>query len=229
MKRPHPSSPLRSRRVLAGSIAAALCAFLGQASSVAAPLYWDTNGNVAGSGDPTGTWGTDLFWTSSAAGTTATGGYVSGSDVIFSAGTTGLTGTVTVGATQIANSITFDDNVVFTLTGGTGLTLGGTTGQGIFVAAGDNVPNTINTPITLDPLAVLPVQNAGTGLLTLTNLTGAATTGVQTVTFSAPNTGGLTVAGIIGNGVGGGAIAVTVNSTGSGVTSLTGRIPLPAG
>src|SRR6185369_8955501 len=90
-----------SRLTLAGrwasvaSIALAL-AWLPQQSR-AASAYWDANGSAAGAGGPTpaGTWGTDNFWSTSSAGTAATGAWISGDTAIFSAGTD-ASGTFTV-------------------------------------------------------------------------------------------------------------------------------------
>src|SRR5688572_16452580 len=50
-------------------------------------LYWDSNGSTAGAGaTPTGTWGTDNFWSSVFDGTAATGPWIADLDAVFSAG-----------------------------------------------------------------------------------------------------------------------------------------------
>ncbi len=102
----------------------------------AATQYWDTNGPTAGAGGstPTGTWGIDNYWSTSSAGTAATGGWGSGNAAIFSAGTD-ATGTfsIAVDSTQTASSLTFEEGTV-SLSGGT-ITLSGA-GAGVAVNAG---------------------------------------------------------------------------------------------
>ena len=77
--------------------------------------YWDANGNTAGAGgpSPTGTWGTDSFWSASATGEDATAAYVLASDPVFSAGAD-ATGpfTVTLAGQQDAGSVTFQEGNV---------------------------------------------------------------------------------------------------------------------
>src|SRR4051794_18243448 len=53
-----------------------------------ATAYWDSDGNNSGAGGatPIGTWGTDLFWSSSANGDVATVGWNAGDTAVFSAG-----------------------------------------------------------------------------------------------------------------------------------------------
>lgn len=191
----------------------------------AATYYWDTNGSTAGSGAATGTWdGSTAFWTTDSTGLTAPGVSLTTSldDLIFSAGTTGTTGTVTVSGAQLANSITFDDNVAVTLSGGTSITLGGSSNSGIFVASGDNAANTISTPVILNAsTTTFAFTNNGTGLLTVGAITGSATSGTQTINLSSTSSGGITLSGIIGNGSGGGNVALVVNNTGAGVTTLS--------
>jgi autotransporter-associated beta strand protein/parallel beta-helix repeat protein len=83
-------------------------------------LYWDANGAIAGAGGPTptGTWGTDSFWSSVFDGTAATGGWVSGLNAIFAAGTDANgTYTVTVSGTQDPGSVSIEEGNV-TLSGG---------------------------------------------------------------------------------------------------------------
>jgi autotransporter-associated beta strand protein len=94
-------------------------------------LYWDANGPVVGAGGatPAGTWGSGTFWSTNATGSLATVGYVSGSDVHFSAGSDATgTYTVTLAGSQSANSLTFGAGVV-TLSGGRELRLTGSKGE----------------------------------------------------------------------------------------------------
>jgi len=215
-------TPHSKRRWLALAIAAAGALGLAH-TGAAAVYYWDTNGATAGSGAATGTWGSSTFWSTDATGSSATTAYAGDntSDLFFSAGTNGTTGIVTVSGTQNAHSITFDDPVAITLSGGTAINLGNATaGAGIFVTA--NAANTISTGIILNSAATAETfSNSGTGLLTIGAVTGAATTGTQTITVGSSNTGGISFGGIIGNGAGGGNVALLVNNSGAGITTLS--------
>ena len=212
---------------------AAIVLCLGPQSALAVDYYWDTNGATAGSGAATGTWGTSTFWTTDSAGTIGTSAYSGDntSDIFFSAGTNGTTGTVTVLGTQSAHSITFRNPVDLTLSGGTALNLGSATaGSGIFVTT--NAANTMSTPVILNSAAsAIGFSNSGTGLLTIGAVTGAATSGTQTITIGSSGSGDITLngttGGIITNGSGGGNVALIVNNTGTGMTTLTSNTSLP--
>jgi|GEM_PF-4149392 len=217
------------RRVLAGSIAAAVLACFSTATAEAGLLYWDTNDVADGTGAATGNWGLDPFWTTDPLGQTSGSAYIAGSDVIFSAGTNGTGGTVTVLDTQVVNSITFKDNAALNLSGGTGLVLGGTTGQGIFVTSNVASANTISTVIVLDPNAAPTMQNSGTAALTLGNITGGAVSGTQMINFSLPSTGTIVDAGIIADGLSGGKVGLTVSGTGTGSVNLSGASTFTGG
>ncbi|MCP5556343.1 MAG: immunoglobulin domain-containing protein [Verrucomicrobiaceae bacterium] len=81
--------------------------------------YWDANGLTAGAGGatPTGTWGTDLYWSSSASGDLATTAFTPGNEAVFAAGTDATgTYTVTLSATQDVSGVVFEEGNV-TLTG----------------------------------------------------------------------------------------------------------------
>jgi len=190
-----------------------------------ASIYWDTNGATAGSGAATGTWGSSAFWSTDSTGSSATTGTLptNGDEVFFSAGTNGTTGTVTIAATVNAHSITFDDPVVITLSGGTSIDLGSATaGSGIFVTAAAN--NTVSTAVTLDSVATaVSFSNTSTGTLTIAGaVTGNAAAGTQTITLANTNgAGGVGISGSISDGLNGGNVAVTRNS-GSGITTLSG-------
>lgn len=119
MKRP--SRPA----ILLGTIAVLLAVPTAHATI----LYWDLNGAAANTAVPvTGTWdGTNLFWNDSATGT---GGIpraatTNADDLVFSSGISYTSGTVTLSGARVASSITFEDNIAVTLSGGTSLTLGG--------------------------------------------------------------------------------------------------------
>lgn len=91
-------------------------------------LYWDANGTTAGAGtDPTGTWGTDNFWNTSATGENGTfsENTTSSDTLYFSAylragGTNPTTAyTVTVNGIQDAAGLRIQSPTKVTLTGGT--------------------------------------------------------------------------------------------------------------
>jgi hypothetical protein len=63
--------PNRSNPLLAAVISASVLASAVKLHAV--NLYWDGNGDSAGAGTtPTGTWGTDLFWNTTAGGDVTT-------------------------------------------------------------------------------------------------------------------------------------------------------------
>ena len=90
-------------------------------SLAGAEVFWDRDGSTAG-GSPdttaTGTWGTDAWWSPSAAGTAVTGAWTSGADAVFSAGTdvTG-TSTITVSGTQTVRHLRLEEGAL-TFSGG---------------------------------------------------------------------------------------------------------------
>lgn len=81
--------------------------------------FWDANGLTAGAGGatPIGTWGTDDFWSSNAAGDVATAAFSAGNEAVFAAGAdaTGIY-TVTLATTQDVSGVVFEEGQV-TLTG----------------------------------------------------------------------------------------------------------------
>lgn len=172
-----------------------------------------------------GTWNTtNNFWNTDATGanlgslTNTTG---STDDLIIKQATTN-TGSITVIGTQNASSITFAANVgpTVNITGGA-IVIGGTgASSGIFQQS--TGANTISASLTLNSgISAFNFSNSSTGLLTIGAVTGAATSGTQTITVGSSSSGGITLNGIIGNGGYGGKVALTVNSSGAGVTTLS--------
>jgi autotransporter-associated beta strand protein len=82
-------------------------------------VFWDSNGLSAGAGAvPTGTWGTDGFWTADALGEMATTTWTAGADAVFSAGADAVGPfTVTLNGIQDAGSVTVEEGAVV-LSGG---------------------------------------------------------------------------------------------------------------
>src|SRR5688572_17222065 len=186
--------------------AATITAMIGFGASVdAAPLYWDSNGITGGTSNVGGTWGTDAFWTSNSAGTTATGAWVTDSTAVFSAGTNGGTFTVSVSGTQQADGLTFEEGTLTLQAAGGGgdITLSGATPT-ITVGSGTANRNVrINAPITAANEVTLVRGTSGTATLHLgsanafgngiklaggirvnANVNGALGTGTFTVTES---------------------------------------------
>jgi autotransporter-associated beta strand protein len=221
------------------ALIAALVFFASCLPAGAANLYWDGNGATAGAGTaPSGTWGTDAFWTSDASGASATGAYVSGSDVFFSAGSD-ATGafTVTVSGSPAANSVRFEEGTL-TLSGGPlsigsgGATLAGGTlklgsatvipsGTAVNVIAGasldfNGVSNSAFTNLTIAGTGV----DANTGALVNSSTTGSYSS-VKNLTLAADASVGGNVGGPgngpgrLGVGAGGGS---TVNLAGHTLT-----------
>ncbi|MES2920359.1 MAG: hypothetical protein V4819_02365, partial [Verrucomicrobiota bacterium] len=176
----------------------------------ATDLYWDPNDTAITAIPATGTWGTSVFWNTDSTGAASGPSQASttiADNLFFSAGTAVTAGTVTVDTTQAANSITFDDGVVITLSGGDAITLGSTTGAGVFRTA--NTATTISTPITLGvdgARTAYNFSNTGTGLLTIAAVTATGTSSAttQTITVGSSGTGGITLNGIIADAAAGG-------------------------
>jgi len=110
-------------------------------------MFWDSNGTTAGAGtNPTGTWGTSPFWSTSSSGVATPTLYTTtGTDTLkFSAGTD-TTGayTVTLSGSQNAGAVVAQTGIL-TLTGGT-LVLPSTTGASLFTSGTSNL--TVNSTI----------------------------------------------------------------------------------
>ncbi|MEO7101228.1 MAG: autotransporter-associated beta strand repeat-containing protein [Luteolibacter sp.] len=211
-------------------------------SARATSLYWDTNGTTSGSGSATGTWDTSTpNWTTDSTGVAAPSALTTSllDNLFFSAGTNGTTGTVTVSGTQSANSITFDDPVAVTISGGTAITLGGTNGAGIFQTGAGTVTNTISSALTLNGGQAWTNSTSGSTLAisgTVTRNTGAAVNFTPTGTINLTGSGLSNSNGIlggwatVGNGGGAGATADWAAVDGSGnIVTYTGYTDVASG
>src|SRR5687767_4476871 len=90
-------------------------AVLGASPALAADMYWDANGSIAGAGgpSPSGTWGLNNFWTLNSNGTTATAAWNSANTAVFAAGTDADDFyTVNINATQTAAGLRFEEGMV---------------------------------------------------------------------------------------------------------------------
>jgi autotransporter-associated beta strand protein len=105
-------------------LATALAMALAIKPAKAADAYWDTNADTAGAGaTPTGIWGTDNYWSTSADGDVATAAWTAGDVAIFSAGTDATSAyTVTLNGTQVIGGLTVQEGTP-TISGGVALEL----------------------------------------------------------------------------------------------------------
>ena len=134
--------------------------------SVVPTYYWDTDGSTAGFGDTAGTWGSDAFWSTDSTGASATANPAITSVDRINFGTASLAlgstaSAVGVSGTVNVNSITFgaaQSNPV-TLSGGTSITLGGTTPTITVNNAADTISSVLAGSAGL--------TKAGNGTLTL--------------------------------------------------------------
>jgi autotransporter-associated beta strand protein len=228
----------RSTSCFAVALSVLLYCF-GNHSAFAGTLYWDTNGSSNGTGNPAnGTWGVDSFWTTDATGRSATGAYVSGSDVFFSAsmGSANGQGTnaITVSGTQLANSITFNRGID---------TLSGTSTPVLTIAGGgvtinSTIDGTTTFASSLSNIVVSANQNwannSGQVFNINSGIIGNLPTGNISLSFTGTGSGSKTVLGVIGNGSGGGTLSVTQNSatsslTLSGANTFTGTTTISGG
>ncbi len=189
-----------------------IAVLLGAPIAQAATYYWDTDGaGTPGFGTASGTWGSSAFWGTDAAGSSATANTtITTADTInFGTGTVGgglAAGTVGVNGTVSVNKITFGSlSGAILLSGGTQITMGGTTPT-ITV---NNAQDTISTSIV----------NTTTG-----NNSGLTKSGTGELIFSGT---GNSIAGDAtsgGNGVGIRLSAGTLTvSGGSLVTATAGK------
>jgi fibronectin-binding autotransporter adhesin len=166
--------------VMAIALAGGMGLLAGRAEG--ATYYWDTDGNTSGFGDVAGTWGTIAFWSTNSTGDadTALTTITIGDGVNFGTATLALGSTasaVGVSGLVTVNSITFGSAqaTAVTLSGGTSITLGGTS-PAITV---NNASNTISSV-----LAGSSFTKAGSGTLTLSgNNTHTGTTTISAGTL----------------------------------------------
>lgn len=141
-----------------------LIAALTASASAQTVYFWDVNGATNGFGNNprNGTWGTDLFWTTNSAGTSATvawPGLVRPSTPDI-ARFDGGNGTITVSGTQAAFAVRVTSAGNYTLTGGTINLETGNFNTGI--AAGGTYNGDTNVQMTIDSALTLGADG-GTG------------------------------------------------------------------
>ena len=140
-------NPFRSASVSNVFVAGSIVLSFALPSAQAATYFWDSDGIIQGAGaTPTGTWGTDAFWSTLSAGTAVTTAAVTttADDVFFCAGSSTALPvvtnafTVTLNGTQNVRLATFQEGIP-SVTGGT-LNLGSTGGLGgitVLTGSGD--------------------------------------------------------------------------------------------
>jgi fibronectin-binding autotransporter adhesin len=190
-----------SKRFFIAALAVILSLAAMSKTSQAVSLYWDLNGAAANTAVPvTGTWdGINVFWNTASTGTGGTpqATTTNADDLTFSSGATYTTGTITLAGAQVANSISFNQNIAVALSSGTSLTIGGGgTNPGIYVLSGDNAANTISTPLILGAGAT--IQTAGTDVLTISGgVSGAFDLALKN---NSTNAAGITLSTSVNNG-----------------------------
>ncbi len=174
--------------------------------ALAANLYWDANGITAGAGGatPSGTWGTDNFWSTSSAGTAATATWTSGETAVFSAGTDAAgTFAVNISGTQTAAGLLVEEG---------NLTLGG---GDISLSAGASLSVAASRSLTISSsISGTSLTKSGGGLLTLSGVntfTGPLTLSGSSTRFNDNGAAGFGSIVISGSGV-------NLQSSVSGVT-----------
>jgi autotransporter-associated beta strand protein len=142
---------------------------------------------------------------------------------------------VTVDTGRNIGGITFSNTSAFgyTLSGGTLILSNGGVIQ--TAAANGAHTDTISTGMTLAGNATFMANASNaSSLLSIAAVTGSATTGnTATLTLNGSNTGNNSITGIIGNGAGGGKLAIVKSDAGtwrlSGVNTFTGGLTLNSG
>ncbi|MCH7227663.1 beta strand repeat-containing protein [Haloferula sp. A504] len=151
--------------------------------------YWDSDGATAGAGGttPTGTWGTDDYWSVSATGEAATGAWAAGASAVFAAGTDATgTYTVTVDGSQDIGGL-FVEEGSLTLADGTSGALNVTASDTtLLIQPGADA--TIEVPFTDSGTEVLSKGGDGTLILNADNsgATGGLVLGGGVTQFESP-------------------------------------------
>ena len=195
--KPTRTNPLFARffrgNTLVTAVVVSLVGLASPPAAQAGDLYWDTNADVAGSGNAGGTWDSGTNWTTDATGATATVGWISGDTAIFSASTDGTAAkTVTIAGTVATAGIRLEEAGLVTLTGGAIDITGGSTFDTSVFGAGGGGSLTWNPAIIGSGNLTLKVNgdlsDTGGGSDSIFTLTGANTfTGAVRITGGTVN------------------------------------------
>ncbi len=174
-------------RALAGVLAGGVLCAASAAPAMGALAYWDTNGTSVGTvnvnGSPAnGIWGVNPFWNSMADGTGTPVGWNNGDTAVFSAGTMasgGLaTGTniITVSGTQMAAQLTFEEGTN-TISGDTIVLQGAGSAAGVIQLATTTSTQTINSILDgTNGITIMRTPLSGAVTLTAANTFGGPLT-----------------------------------------------------
>lgn len=211
---------------------ALVLAVAGFSATAEGARYWDLNGSEAGAGGgtaPSGIWrdaDDDVaFWNDSSNGTNATQAWSnsttnsSTSSAFFAAGTN-ATGAydVTISGDVQAQSIVIQEGAL-TFLGADSATLRVGSG-GLTIEAGASGATHIDSSITLISISHHHTwENASAHAFIVDPE--FTVTAARTLTINNSSTGGTTFNGVLRDGGGGAKLSLVVNSTGSGVTTLT--------
>lgn len=178
-------------------------------------LFWDADGAVAGAGGatPTGVWGTDAFWGTSALGDALTAGWISGEGATFAAGSDAIGDyTVTVSGTQSTRALSIEEGQV-TFSGGV-IELTGTSPR-VRVVSGKSV-------IGSEIQGTAGLRKLGAGTLSLTGVN--TFTGPVSIGAGGIEIGADTALGDASNGISlNGTLATTATLTLPATRAITGE------
>jgi len=186
-------------------------------AGTATPAYWDSDGDTAGAGGatPTGTWGSDNYWSTATAGDVATGAWTPGQTAVFAAGMDATDPyQVTVSGTQDIKGFSFEEGAV--TVSGDGLRMTGD--SDLSVAAG--LTGTVSSAISDDGTA-WKLTKAGSGTLTLGGA--SSYTGITTLS------GGMLSVGSLANAGNSSPIGAYATSGAGGLTLSSGTFQYTGG
>ncbi|MEI6715239.1 MAG: autotransporter-associated beta strand repeat-containing protein, partial [Verrucomicrobiota bacterium] len=206
---------------------------------MATNLYWDANGTTSGAGTAgvaSGTWGVNTFWSTDTSGVLTPSILTTtvSDDLIFAAGSDATgSSTLTLSGGQQAKSLTFNTGTISMAgTASPVLTLGG---GGVTLS--NTLGGTLTFGATLSSVLLGADQtwsNNSTQQLIVNSAVGGTASSGATNTWTVGGAAGqITVAGTIGNGAGGGTLALNKTGTGtlllSGSNTFTGVVTVNAG
>jgi len=187
-------------------------------SAHAGTLYWDTNGDTAGSGNAGGTWDSGTNWSANAAGGSVAA-WTNGENVVFSAGTDGTaTKTVTIAGTVATPSIVLEEVCLVQIQGGS------------IDITGGSIFNTTALGATTGRTLTWTSNIIGTGALTLavngdTSASGGGSSTVFALTGTNTFTGDVTItSGVVTTGSNFGAAGNKIILNGGGLVDTNANV-----
>ena len=211
---------------LSFNLAAALAALLAAPAVCAASDSWNV--------DADGNWATAGSWVTAAPGSTS----VDNLDIATFSKLLTAGRAVTVDTNRYIGGISFGNTSAYGYTLGTGILHLNNAGVIQTISTNGNHTDTISSAIVLDggnssTATITAGATSASSLLSIGAITGTATTTTTTLTLNGANTGANAITGVIGDGGGGGKLALIKSGTGSWVLSgnntYTGGTTLSAG